>query len=274
MKKKDTGQIGYGSLRNRFFAEKGVCPVSEKYERLFALPKNLYAAEAPVIISAGALLKDTATGKLVARLKYRNISLKPVKAIRVMISPLDAAGKPSGEDISGDYPDLNIRRDMESGQRKAIPVPYPSTRSYRVRVTEVVFQDHEIWHDTGKSWLPAMKCTPLEEQFGRGELLKQYRIQYGEKAKYIPKRTDSFWLCTCGAVNNMDEEGCHVCGNNGDALFDLNFEMLKSEAIQRVKQERAEQREKEEKRKKLLFVLIPVIAVIALLCFLYAFIFS
>ena len=248
--------------------------MSERYERLFALPKNLYAAEAPVIISAGVLLKDTATGKLIARLKYRNISLKPIKAIRVMLSPLDAAGNPSGEEVPGDYPDLNIQRDRESGQRKSILIPYPSTRSYKVRVTEVVFEDDEIWRDTGKSWLPAMKCTPLEEQFGQGELLKQYRIQYGEKAKYIPKRTDSFWLCTCGAVNNMDEACCHVCGNNGDALFDLNFETLKSEAVQRVKRERAEQREKAEKRKKLLFVLILAIAVLLLLWFLYAFVFS
>jgi len=37
--------------------------MSERYSKLFAFPENLYAAGSPVVIAAGALLKDNQTGK-------------------------------------------------------------------------------------------------------------------------------------------------------------------------------------------------------------------
>ena len=43
--------------------------MSERYSKLSALPENLYSTGAPVIIAAGALLKDNQTGKVLAQLK-------------------------------------------------------------------------------------------------------------------------------------------------------------------------------------------------------------
>ena len=43
--------------------------MEERYTRLFSLPENLYSAGAPVMIAAGALLKDNQTGKVLAQLK-------------------------------------------------------------------------------------------------------------------------------------------------------------------------------------------------------------
>ena len=70
--------------------------MSERYSRLFTLPENLYAAGSPVVIAAGALLKDNQTGKVIAQLKMRNISPKPIKAATVSIHPLDTVGNPLG----------------------------------------------------------------------------------------------------------------------------------------------------------------------------------
>ena len=61
--------------------------MSERYGRLYSLPENLYAEGAPVIISAGNLLKDTQTGKILAQLKIKNISSKIIKAAMDMSSP-------------------------------------------------------------------------------------------------------------------------------------------------------------------------------------------
>ena len=36
--------------------------MSERYSRLFSLPENLYAEGAPVVIAAGALLKESRNG--------------------------------------------------------------------------------------------------------------------------------------------------------------------------------------------------------------------
>ena len=52
--------------------------MSERYSRLFSLSENLYAEGAPVLIAAGALLKDNETGKVLAQLKLRSISDKKI----------------------------------------------------------------------------------------------------------------------------------------------------------------------------------------------------
>ena len=38
--------------------------MAERYTRLFSLPQDLYATGAPLVIAAGALLKDTQTGRV------------------------------------------------------------------------------------------------------------------------------------------------------------------------------------------------------------------
>ena len=59
--------------------------MSERYTRLFSLTSPLYAAGAPVMITAGALLKDNQTGKVLAQLKIKNISDKAIKGVSVRI---------------------------------------------------------------------------------------------------------------------------------------------------------------------------------------------
>lgn len=61
--------------------------MSERYSKLFTLPPNLYSEGAPVVIAAGALLKDNETGKVLAQLKIQNISDKPIKAVTVKLAP-------------------------------------------------------------------------------------------------------------------------------------------------------------------------------------------
>ena len=63
--------------------------MSERYTRLFSLPENLYSVGAPVVIAAGAVLKDNQTGKVLTQLKIQNISDKAVKAATVSIVPMD-----------------------------------------------------------------------------------------------------------------------------------------------------------------------------------------
>ena len=66
--------------------------MGERYTRLFSLPENLYSTGAPVIIAAGALLKDNQTGNVLAQLKLRSVSAKTIKAATVSIKLLDTVG--------------------------------------------------------------------------------------------------------------------------------------------------------------------------------------
>ena len=84
--------------------------MSERYVKLFALPKNLYTCGSPVVFVAGALLKDNQTGKVLAQLKLQNIGVKSIKAVKVSVRPLDTVGNAIGTAIEYQYLDLNPYR--------------------------------------------------------------------------------------------------------------------------------------------------------------------
>ncbi len=99
--------------------------MSERYTRLFTLPGPLYAQGSPLIILAGALLKDNQTGRVLAQLKLKNVGTKSVKAVKVSVTPLDAAGMENGQPVEHQYLDLHAARDGEFGQKEPIPFPIP-----------------------------------------------------------------------------------------------------------------------------------------------------
>ena len=116
----------------------------QRYSRLFSLPENLYAAGSPVLICAGALLKDNQSEKILAQLKLKNIREKEIKAITVSISPLDTLDHPLGSPLEYQYLDLTAFRDDEFGQKTPIFLPDESTRAFSVEVTEVIFSDNTL----------------------------------------------------------------------------------------------------------------------------------
>lgn len=167
--------------------------MGERYARLFSLPENLYAAGAPVVIAAGALLKDNQTGKVLAQLKIQNIGDKSVKAATVRIVPLDTVGKPLGETVNYQYLDLNAARNTDFGQKVPVVLPDAAARAFSVSVAEVVFVDNTVWTASETVWEPLSAPVSLEQTFGDTELATQYRIQYGENCKYIFKQEKDLW---------------------------------------------------------------------------------
>lgn len=230
----------------------------ERYERIFTLPGNLYTAGTPVIIAAGALLRDTENGKILAQLKFKSISPVPIKVVKVHVTPLDTVGKPLGEEVMYEYLDLNAARDKEFGQKKAILITNPSTRSFTAEVTEVAFEDNSLWTTDGKQWAPLPESVPIENALGDREMAKQYRLRYGQNARYQPAKADGIWLCTCGVINAENEEKCHACGSEAAALCCCDLEELKAEAAKRVEQETAVEKEQAQKRKKFAAILVSV----------------
>ena len=65
--------------------------MNEKYNKLFALPENLYNSSAPIVISSGYLLKDNETEKIIAQIKKSYDSIcKGVKnkQIEIKLDPI------------------------------------------------------------------------------------------------------------------------------------------------------------------------------------------
>ena len=212
--------------------------MSERYTRLFTLPGPLYAQGSPLIILAGALLKDNQTGRVLAQLKLKNVGTKPIKAVKVSVTPLDSAGMENGQPVEHPYLDLHAARDGEFGQKEPIPFPDPTTRAFRGAITQVVFTDGSLWGPAEGAWEVLSPSRPLESVLRDQELCKEYQIQYGANCRVFPREEAGLWQCACGAWNRQEEESCHACGKNLDQLKGFDLEQLKASRDARAEKER------------------------------------
>ena len=212
--------------------------MSERYTRLFTLPGSLYAQGSPLIILAGALLKDNQTGRVLAQLKFKNVGTKSVKAVKVSVTPLDAAGMENGQPVEHQYLDLHAARDGEFGQKEPIPFPDPTTRAFRGAITQVVFTDGSLWGPAEGAWEVLSPTRPLESVLRDQELCKEYQIQYGANCQIFPREEAGLWQCACGAWNRQGEENCHTCGKSLEQLKGFDLEQLKASRDARAEKER------------------------------------
>lgn len=208
--------------------------MSERYSRVFSLPENLYAHGSPVVIGAGALLKDNLTGAILGQLKLRNVSPGRIRAVSVCLELFDTAGSALGEAVEYDYLDLDVARDTEFGQKIPIRVPHAKARSFRASVKEVIFEDHSVWRENGEPW----ECLsgPVRLHFQDAELLTQYKIKFGSSSTYEPQQIKDLWYCTCGALNRQ-EEVCHKCRKSLFELQRLDMEELNAEKEARLEEQ-------------------------------------
>lgn len=212
--------------------------------QLFKLPNKIYCVDSPVIIIAGALLKDNLSGEVLAQIKFKNISNKDIKAIKVAIDAYDV----SGEQIEGvfeyQYLDLNESRDDEFGHKTAIHLPQNTTRSFNPRILGVFFHDNSSWFpDNEANWVTIQNQQKLEEFFQDNELKKQFELEIGISSLYCPLEFAGLWQCTCGAINQDDEASCHICKVELSALVEkLHDESLEIRKDARQKSENHESR--------------------------------
>ena len=218
--------------------------MSERYLKLFSLEENLYIPGSPVLIAAGALLKDMQTGRILGQLKLQSISNQEIKAATVELLPLDTTGNPLGDAVSHQYLDLTISRDDYWGSNEAILFPDASTRAYIVKVKEVIFLDNSIWSAPSVDWKALPKKILLEESLNDLELTKQYRLHFGKDCKYTYQSTPDLWYCPCGTINHREEAVCHRCKKEAAALSSVDLDLLQEEARERIKQEKEEEEAK------------------------------
>lgn len=211
--------------------------MSERYARLFALPENLYQPGSPVMILAGALLKDNQTGGILALMKFKNVGTKPIRGLKVRFFPQDLTGIDLDQPLEHQYLDLNAARDGEFGQKEPVAFPNAITRAFRVEVYQVVFADGTLWNQEQNQWAPMPPLQPLETALGDKELCKEYQILYGANCRVMPQEDKGLWRCTCGAWNMESEANCHACGKNLDQLKVLDMEQLKASRDTRLARE-------------------------------------
>ena len=154
-----------------------------------------------MLIAAGALLKDNQTGKVLAQLKFRNISQKAIQSVKVKVNAYDTAGCPLAGMDSFSYLDLSVAANEEFGQSKPIYLPDATTRAFSVEILSVVFADHEVFTPAAVS---IAKEAPKEviEEVQRAEAEKEAIEAAQERArkeKIINKR--SRWMMVIGFIS-------------------------------------------------------------------------
>lgn len=147
--------------------------MSERYTKVFTTGENLYVQGAPVVIRAGALLKDQETGRLLAQLKLRNIGGKQISYVKVTIGPADAVGTALGDVLSFEYLDLAVADKEDFGTKKPLPLPNTSTRAFCVGVSTVGFKDGTVWTGDNTDWKSAEDAAKMSKTFGVEEAFEK-----------------------------------------------------------------------------------------------------
>ena len=191
--------------------------MADRFSKVFSLPRKLYLEGSPIIIEAGAIQKDTLADKLLAQIKFRNVSAKTIIACRVNLKAYTVSGE-EREGVEGfTYLDLNILSGDCFGDKTPIYLPDYDTREFTACVTQIVFADKSIWQTDETEWKPVSKPKKIEtvlrddSRIHDGELVKQYKIEVGNNSDYYPEIKDGLFYCTCGNINMDSVEHCYFC---------------------------------------------------------------
>lgn len=187
-----------------------------RFETLYQLAHNLYKPGAPVVVSAGTLLKDTKTGSIIAQLKFQCMSVDTIRALKIAINAYDISGKPITGVEEYSYLDLDIQRGDFFGSDKAIVMPSRVTRSIKIEQITVI-SDTGLYELHGSDLQPIGSLQTLHTTLGNLDLVTQYQIDTGTTGIYAPKIIGNLWTCTCGTPNSAPV--CAHCGAIREKVF-------------------------------------------------------
>ena len=134
--------------------------MSERYIPFFHLPSDQHIEGCPILIRSGTLLKDTVTGKILAQLRFKNVSDHCIKSVRVTLIPQDAAGHTLNIQLSHQYSNLNVGCGEEFGQTQAILFPDPSVSAYSIIINEVQSEDGILYSNSDAQAHPLPQNPP------------------------------------------------------------------------------------------------------------------
>lgn len=200
----------------------------ERYKKLYHLEHRYYASQAPVLIESGALLQRQ-SGAVLCQLCFRSIQDRPIRSLRAVIQMLDSAGLPFGNPVDHRYQDLDLQREDTCGRDIAIVLPSSQVSAFTARVSQVTFDDGDVWTDAGASWEPLPDQYTLEDHFTGEAELRRFLHRFGEDCSFAPLETEELWFCTCGAVNPIGDGRCHRCRRKRSALFGRETKPLSPE---------------------------------------------
>lgn len=203
--------------------------MSERYSRLCLLEERLYCSGSPVLIEAGALLRDNSNGHVLAQFKFRNLADESISAMVIRVDAFDSFGQMCEGVSEFHYMDLDVRRNAEFGQKTAVPLPDASTRSVKVKCLRVAYKNGGEWAASEDAFWQSI---PKEQQLHMvlpQELIEQYRRETHEGVYLFPILYEDLWRCACGTYNSNAHTTCCGCRCEKKRIFgSLNQNALRA----------------------------------------------
>lgn len=252
--------------------------VPQGYDLILEKQFNIIYTDCFVAVDSIALIKRIKVNGFFVRCAFRNLNDSPVSAVRADILIKNAEGKVVQSIKDYQFDGFYGVRGSIFGQTIAIPAENKEEADIsdaEVLIREVFFDDgNQIKCVTEGRTLPAEE--QLADYFGEGELTEYYKEKVQHTGALVPIRNNEWWRCSCGAVNEADDEVCFECEAQKLLLFDnLDKDNLKEELDElkrqkeeeeriRLEEEAREQAIKKKKQKKVGIITAAVLAVAVL----------
>ena len=238
--------------------------MSDRFERILSLDKELWCKDSPVLIEKGALLKDSYTNKYLVQLKFLNLCSKTVIGLTLKVIYHDKINETSGE-TEFTYTDLKAEKGTYFGDNKPLYIPNENAREFEFVVTKVVFDDNSQWNNENKFIEIGETKVSAEEKII--EQLKRDLNTYENIS--MPGFSTNYWYCVCGQFNINSEDECCKCKRNKEELKKVSYINTLKSNLAVYEQKEAERLEKErkkaaedKKRNKKIFKICLAIAVV------------
>lgn len=220
--------------------------MSERYVKVFGCEDNLYSDNAPVIVRAGALHKDTESGRMIAQLKLQNVSGKMISYVKLSITSLDATKNQIGDPFDVEYLDLSAPDFEVFGIKNAIVLPNASARAFLIGVKSVAFADGTVWSGEDMNWTHVDDTAPVMVRITTEEIYnKAFTLSQEKNEADIKKAIELFKSIEANKSVSADIERCN------QKLDELVADADKA-------------KKKKKKRKKVVLIIVAVILAIAL----------
>lgn len=185
--------------------------------------------------------------------RFQSASDKIISAVLFDIKCYDIFGNELPMVHNAQIVDLSIKRNETFENTKRIYINDSNVRMAKIVVKKVLFSDNTIV-ECGEKVETLNSLIPLENKLSSVDLVQQFVRDTSSYAKYFPEQRESFWICTCGCLNDNAESACFCCNQNKEELFALsNIDSIKTRlskyATEKIERERREKEEKERQEK-------------------------
>jgi hypothetical protein len=189
--------------------------MASNYKELSKINERCWFKNCPVLLEKAGLFLNTSTNKVIALCRYRNITLKRIKAVYLSLTCFGVDGAILDDDLNHVYLDLSVPGNGIFGEKTPISIPVKTIRKIEIAVTKVIFADDTHWENNDSIKLqPILSAKPASSL---GKLQGVYRWKTG--FTHLPLKENDYWICGCDSFNPATNHKCLNCGTEITLVF-------------------------------------------------------